>query len=70
MKQYYVYIIASKPNGTIYTGVTSDLKKRVWQHKAKLVRGFSFKYNIEILVYYETFNDPYTAITREKTIKH
>ena len=64
-----IYILANKPCGTIYTGVTSDLPSRVYQHKHKLTRGFTAKYNVDKLVYYEMFDDMYSAITREKQIK-
>ncbi len=67
--QYYVYIITNKRNTVLYTGVTNDLKKRVHQHKTKLIDGFTKKYNISKLVYYEVFSDIYNAITREKQIK-
>jgi putative endonuclease len=56
-------------SGTLYVGVTNNLRKRVHQHKMKLVEGFTKKYNIDRLIYYETFSDPLSAITREKTIK-
>ena len=68
-KQYYIYIITNTRNTVLYTGVTSDLKKRVYEHKSKLVSGFTKKYNIIKLVYYEVFNDIYNAILREKQIK-
>ena len=68
-KQPAVYILASQPNGTLYTGVTSDLIKRVWEHKNHLVKGFSQKYNVDLLVYFELHADMYVAITREKQIK-
>jgi len=68
-KQYYVYIITNKIDTVLYTGVTSNLKKRVYEHKAKLVGGFTKKYNVNKLVYYEVFNDIYNAIVREKQIK-
>jgi putative endonuclease len=68
-KQYCVYIMTNKNNTVLYTGVTSDLKKRIRQHKMKLVKGFTKKYNIEKLVYYEVLEDPYNAIVREKQIK-
>ena len=68
-KQYYVYILASFKNRTLYTGVTSRLTHRVWQHKEGLVAGFTKKYNIHHLVYYEIHSDIYEAITREKRIK-
>ena len=69
MKQFYVYILASKRNGTLYTGVTSDLVKRIWQHKEDIVDGFTKKYAVKMLVYYEVFYDAESAITREKQIK-
>ena len=68
-KQYYVYILASKRNGTLYTGITSDLIKRIWQHKNGLVEGFSKRYETKTLVYFEQFNDVEEAILREKRIK-
>jgi len=64
-----VYILASKINGTLYIGVTSDLVKRVYEHKENLVDGFTKKYNIHKLVYYETTNDIESAIRREKQLK-
>ncbi len=67
-KQYYVYIMTNK-SGTLYTGLTENLKKRIDQHKNKLVEGFTKKYNINKLLYFETFPDVYSAIDREKTIK-
>jgi putative endonuclease len=68
-KQMFVYILASKRNGTLYTGVTSDLRKRVWEHKNHLVDGFTKKYNVDRLVYYEVHDNPTTAIQREKSLK-
>ena len=68
-KNYYVYILASKRNGTLYIGVTSDLIKRVWQHKEKLADGFTKKYGVDRLVYFEQFMDPENAIKREKRLK-
>lgn len=69
-KNYYVYILASKKNGTLYIGVTSDLIKRTWQHKNKLIlKSFTSKYDVYILVYYEVYEDPETAINREKQLK-
>ena len=68
-KQYYIYIMTNKRNTVLYTGVTSDLKKRVYEHKEKLVDGFTKKYNVNKLVYYEIFDSSYSAITREKQIK-
>ena len=64
-----VYILASKENGTLYVGVTSDIIKRVWEHKQKYLEGFAEKYNAVNLVYYELCDDMITAITREKVLK-
>lgn len=69
VKQPCIYIMASAKNGTLYTGVTSDLIKRVWQHKENLVEGFTKKYHVHQLVYYELANDMVVAIAREKQIK-
>jgi putative endonuclease len=68
-KQCYVYILASRRNGTLYVGVTSDLLKRVWEHKNKLVKGFTQEYGVDKLVYYEVHSDVENAITREKQMK-
>ena len=68
-KQFYVYILASKRNGTLYIGVTSELVQRMWQHKNKMVEGFTQKYNVSNLVYYETHPNAESAITREKQMK-
>ncbi len=68
MKTYWVYIMASK-SLNLYTGVTGNLKRRVLQHREKLLQGFSAKYNINRLVYYESFGDIFAAIRREKQIK-
>ncbi len=70
MKQYYVYILASKRNGTLYVGVTSDLRKRVHEHKENLAEGFTEKYDIHSLVYYEAYADVVDAIAREKQLKN
>ena len=69
MKNYYVYILASKRNGTLYTGVTNNLSRRTYEHKESLVDGFTKKYNVKILVHYEQTNDIGSAIAREKCIK-
>lgn len=69
MKNYYVYILASQRNGTLYIGVTSDLPKRVWKHKNKVIESFTSKHNIDMLVHYEVFDDPENAIRREKRLK-
>jgi putative endonuclease len=68
-KIYYVYILASRRNGTLYIGITSDLVKRVWEHKDKTIKGFTAKYNVNKLVYYEEHNDVNDAIQREKMLK-
>jgi len=68
-KQYYVYIMTNPRNTVLYTGVTNDLVRRVYEHRQKLVAGFTKKYNIVKLVYYEVFQDIENAILREKQIK-
>ena len=68
-KQPAVYILASKRNGTLYVGVTSNLPKRAWTHKNDLIEGFTKKYGVHLLVYYELCDDIVSAITREKQIK-
>jgi putative endonuclease len=68
-KQFYVYILASQKNGTLYIGVTSELVQRVWQHKNKQADGFTKKYNVDKLVYYEIHVNAESAIQREKQIK-
>ena len=66
---YYVYIITNRRNGTLYTGVTNSLERRIWQHKNKVFPGFSAKYDLHLLVYSESFRDITNAIAREKQIK-
>ena len=68
-KKPAIYLLTNKPNGTLYTGVTSDLVKRVWQHKNRISEGFCTKYKLTRLVYFEVFEDMYQAISREKQIK-
>ncbi len=68
-KQPAVYILANKPNGTLYVGVTSQLIQRVWQHKNHVVEGFTGKYSVNLLVYYEMHTDMAEVIMREKRIK-
>jgi len=68
-KHGYVYILTNAHNNVLYTGVTSNLAKRVYEHRNKLVEGFTEKYNVHKLVYYEIFDDIMSAITREKQIK-
>ena len=68
-KQYFVYIMTNINNYVLYTGVTNDLIRRIFEHKNKLVKGFTTKYNLEKLVYYEIYDNPENAIFREKQIK-
>jgi putative endonuclease len=68
-KQFCVYILASRRNGTLYIGVTSQLATRVWQHKSKVVEGFTAKYGVDKLVYYEAHGCAESAIVREKQLK-
>ncbi|MGK7903088.1 MAG: GIY-YIG nuclease family protein [Hormoscilla sp.] len=68
-KQYYLYIMTNKHNTVLYTGVTNDLQRRVYEHKSKLIAGFTKRYNINKLVYYEIYEDVTEAIAREKQIK-
>jgi len=68
-KQYYIYIITNKTNRVLYTGVTNDLKRRVYEYKKKLVKGFTSKYNVGKLVFYDVCEDIGSAILREKQIK-
>ncbi|MBI4120540.1 MAG: GIY-YIG nuclease family protein [Parcubacteria group bacterium] len=68
-KQYYVYIATNKLNTVLYTGVTSDLEERMYQHRNKLIPGFTSKYNVNKLVFYEVFPTPQEAIAAEKKIK-
>lgn len=69
IKQYYIYIMTNYKNGTLYTGVTNDLIRRVYEHKNKLIDGFTKKYELNKLVYYEIFDSIENAILREKQIK-
>ncbi|MEK6646240.1 MAG: GIY-YIG nuclease family protein [Candidatus Firestonebacteria bacterium] len=69
MKKYYVYITTNKRNTVLYTGVTNNLERRMYEHKNKLVKGFTEKYNVTKLVYFEEFNEPEEAICAEKRIK-
>ncbi|MDO8658440.1 MAG: GIY-YIG nuclease family protein [Candidatus Levybacteria bacterium] len=68
-KKSYVYVLANITNRVLYIGVTGDLIKRVWEHKQKLVKGFTEKYNVNKLIYYEIFDDINEAIKREKQLK-
>jgi len=69
MKQYYVYIMASKRNGTLYIGLTNNLLRRIYEHKNDIIEGFTKKYSVHNLVYYERHNDVNRAINREKQMK-
>jgi putative endonuclease len=69
MNNYYIYILASKRNGTLYIGVTNDLVRRVYEQKNDLVEGFTKKYGIHLLVYYEQYNNAESAIQRERQMK-
>ncbi len=68
-KQFFVYILTNKNHSVLYTGVTNDLKKRIFEHREKLVEGFTKRYHLTKLVYYEECGDAFGAITREKQIK-
>ena len=68
-KEGYIYILFNRKNGTLYVGATSDLIKRIYQHKNKLIEGFSKKYGVDKLGYYEVYSDIENAIAREKQIK-
>ena len=69
MNEYYVYILSNKINSTLYIGMTNDLKRRIFEHKNKLIHGFTEKYNVNKLVYFETVSDVKAAIQREKNLK-
>jgi len=69
MGAYYVYILASKRNGTLYIGMTNNLVRRVWEHKNNVVEGFTKKYGVHQLVWYEVADTPQAAIAREKQLK-
>jgi putative endonuclease len=68
MKQYYVYILTNKSNRVLYIGVTNDLERRMYEHKNKMVNGFTKKYNLNKLVYFETTTDVRSALEREKQL--
>ena len=70
MRQYYVYILAIRPGGAIYVGVTNDLVRRIFEHRSGTVSGFTKQYGIDRLVYFEVHASAYAAIQREKNIKH
>ncbi|PYF01319.1 putative endonuclease [Rhodopseudomonas faecalis] len=66
---YYVYLLASRKDGALYVGVTNDLVRRIYQHRTKTIPGFTSRYNITRLVWFEVYADPISAITREKELK-
>jgi putative endonuclease len=70
MRQFYVYILASRPGGALYVGVTNNLVRRVYEHKKKMVGGHTKQYGIDRLAYFEIYETAYQAIQREKNIKH
>jgi putative endonuclease len=69
MKTYYVYILASNRNGTIYIGFTNDLERRMGEHKSKTAYGFTFKYGVDQLVYFEKYDNSFEAFNRERQLK-
>ena len=69
MNQYFVYILTNKKNGVLYTGVTNSLIRRIYEHKQKIIKGFTKKYNLDKLIYFEQHQDILFAIEREKQIK-
>jgi putative endonuclease len=69
MKSYWVYILTNHHNTVLYIGISSQLEQRVYQHKNKMVKGFTEKYNVNKLIYFEEFTDPENAILREKQLK-
>jgi len=70
MRQYYLYILASRPGGVLYVGVTNDLVRRVYEHKNGFVPGFTKRYHVHKLVYYEVYSSIHDALQREKNMKH
>jgi putative endonuclease len=70
MRDYFVYIVTNKPRGTLYAGVTNDLVRRAYEHREGLVPGFTKRYGLKQLAYFEQYNAPRLAIQREKNIKH
>ncbi len=69
MMAYYVYLLASKKNGTLYLGVTNNIVRRIYEHKTKVVDGFTTRYGVDKLVWFEIYDDALTAIAREKELK-
>jgi putative endonuclease len=69
-KRYFVYILANRPKGVLYVGVTNDLARRIWEHKTKVAPGFTSKYGVTLLVYYEEYGSILDARERERALKH
>jgi putative endonuclease len=69
-KRYFVYILANRPKGVLYVGVTNDLARRTWEHRTKVVSGFTSKYGVTVLVYYEEYRSILEARERERALKH
>jgi putative endonuclease len=70
VRNFYLYILASRPGGTLYVGVTNNLVRRVYEHRTKTIKGFTTRYNVDKLVYFEVHDTAYAAIQREKNMKH
>jgi len=70
MTGYFVYILTNKPRGTLYVGITSNLVRRIYEHREGLMPGFTKRYGLKKLVYFERYDDPNSAIQREKNVKH
>jgi putative endonuclease len=70
MRCFYVYIMTNRPNGTLYVGVTNDIARRAWEHREGILDGFTKRYGLKRLVYFETFDSIVDAIRREKAMKH
>lgn len=69
VRKYYTYILTNKSNKVLYVGMTNDLTRRVWEHKSKIIKGFTQRYNVDKLVYFEIFNSKEEAVNREKQLK-
>jgi putative endonuclease len=69
-KRFFVYVLTNRPKGVLYVGVTNDLSRRIWEHKTKVVPGFTSKYGVTVLVYYEEFGSILEARDRERALKH
>ncbi len=70
MREYFIYILTNKNNTTFYIGVTNNLERRLWEHRQKIIKGFTEKYNLHKLIYFETFSDVNEALSREKQLKN